>query len=72
MRKHRSIVRMSAGIVLAILIALTLGSVGFAAGICEEALLLCFYDPYKVALGYIGLVECGLGYIFCKQYIDPN
>ena len=41
------------------------------AGICERAFFECLTDPLNQAMGYLGMIYCGIGYAFCKKYIDP-
>jgi hypothetical protein len=47
---------------------------GLSAGICEESFIRCVYDPdlilYLPIMGSHPLY-CGLGYVFCKVYVEP-
>lgn len=53
--------------------SLLLGLQAFAlrGGPCEEALDRCLDDIYTQAFGSFGMVYCGIGFAFCKKYIDP-
>jgi hypothetical protein len=47
---------------------------GLGAGICEEAFVRCVYDPdLNQFFNFMGSLPifCGLGYVFCKTYVDP-
>lgn len=35
---------------------------------CEEAFFLCWDDYHWMS--YIGVVYCGVGYMFCKKYVQ--
>lgn len=62
------------GIVLTLAVMLcVLEAIPLQAGrICEDALMRCLDDPFNQAIGYIGTVYCGIGWAFCKKYIDPE
>lgn len=59
------------GITLILIILVSLGAFSpfLQAGKCEEALSLCLHDPIN-QLTLTGPVSCGLGYLFCKKYIE--
>jgi hypothetical protein len=40
-------------------------------GTCEDALNRCFDDVFTQAFGTFGMLYCGIGFAFCKKYIDP-
>jgi len=42
------------------------------ANVCEKAFFECFMDPLNNALPFFGPIYCGIGYAFCKKYIDPS
>ena len=67
-------VRAAAVLVLA---AVLLGpcAAGLGAGVCEEAFVRCIYDPdVNQLMNFMGsgALYCGLGYVFCKKYIEPD
>lgn len=39
------------------------------AGDCEKAFFKCLYDPFLVNTLFAP-IYCGIGYIFCKKYIE--
>ena len=39
------------------------------AGKCEEAFTKCLHDPIN-QMTLTGPLSCGLGYLFCKKYIE--
>lgn len=47
---------------------------GLGAGVCEEAFVRCFYDPNIIQFfNFMGTggFYCGLGYVFCRTYVEP-
>ena len=56
-----------------IFLSLFLGFQAFTlrGGPCEEALGRCFDDIFTQAFASFGIVYCGIGFAFCKKYIDP-
>ena len=59
-------------LVLILGFGLGLGAPEVRAGVCEEALFRCVDDFYNQVLGPFGTVYCGIGFAFCKKYIDPE
>jgi hypothetical protein len=51
---------------------LGIGAPPVRAGVCEEALVRCLDDLYNQIFGPFGTVYCGIGFAFCKKYIDPE
>jgi hypothetical protein len=48
---------------------------GIHAAVCEEAFIRCIYDPdVNQFMNFMGsgVIYCGLGYVFCKKYIEPD
>ena len=66
--------KLTAAALLALILGLGLGigAPGLRAGVCEEAVLRCLDDLYNQVLGPFGAVYCGIGFAFCKKYIDPE
>jgi hypothetical protein len=52
-------------------LGLGLGTLDLRANVCEEALVRCLDDFYTQVLGGLGTVYCGIGFAFCKKFIDP-
>jgi hypothetical protein len=40
-------------------------------GICEQAAILCWLDPYVRTAGPQTFAFCILGYAYCKKYVEP-
>jgi hypothetical protein len=51
---------------------LGIGAPPLRAGVCEEALVRCLDDLYNQVFGPFGTVYCGIGFAFCKKYIEPE
>lgn len=62
-----------AAVIVLLLLGLGLGfgAPDLRAGVCEEALFRCLGDFYSQVLGAFGTVYCGIGFAFCKKFIDP-
>jgi len=67
--------KLTATALLALILGLGLG-IGappqLRASVCEEALFRCLDDFFNQVLGPFGTVYCGIGFAFCKKYIDPE
>jgi hypothetical protein len=66
--------KLTATLLLALILGLGLGfgAPEVRAGVCDEALWRCLDDLYNQVLGPFGTVYCGIGFAFCKKYIDPE
>jgi len=75
MRAMTSKFRKGAAVALLVLglgLGLGLGSADLRAGVCEDAFVRCIGDLYNQVLGGFGTIYCGVGFAFCKKYIDPE
>jgi hypothetical protein len=59
-------------LVLGLGLGLGIGAVDLRANVCEEALVRCMDDFFNQVLGGFGMVYCGIGFAFCKKFIDPE
>lgn len=49
-----------------------MGAVFLEASVCEEAFIVCMFDPGPMyPFDFVRIGFCGNGYYFCKKYIDP-
>jgi hypothetical protein len=56
---------------LAIFIALiSINLASFGDGHCEEAFYFCWVEHWWE--GFDGAIYCGIGYLFCKKYIEST
>ncbi|MFW6137382.1 MAG: hypothetical protein ACOC5U_04810 [Candidatus Aminicenantaceae bacterium] len=57
-------------IIVSVAVSLAAFSPALEAGKCEDAFLKCINDPVNTMVPN-GQLTCGLGYLFCKKYIEP-
>jgi hypothetical protein len=57
-------------IALAVIIGMCALAPVMYAGPCEDAFRNCVNDPVMMIL-LTGKTQCGLGYLFCKKYVEP-
>jgi hypothetical protein len=68
---NRKIGKMTAAALIFVSLFLGLQAFALRGGTCEEALGRCLDDIFTQAIGPFGTVYCGIGFAFCKKYIDP-
>lgn len=52
-----------------VVLFLCVGMIDLHSGGCEKAFMRCSQDTYWQAVAF-GVVYCGIGYVFCKKYIE--
>jgi hypothetical protein len=69
---HRKTVKAAAAVLIFASLFLGLQVFALKGGPCEEALNRCLDDVFTQALGPFGTMYCGIGFAFCKKYIDSE
>ena len=75
MRAMKRKFRKATAVVLLVLglgLGLGIGAADLRANACEEALVRCLDDFFNQVLGAFGTGYCGIGFAFCKKFIDPE